>query len=335
MISVKGGTQTWSKAEQTVSQPRDDRKSISAEQQEQFFGDQAIGDVLNKVADPNWVDPAKAVRKVGDSSLDKDAFMKLLLTQMKNQDPTNPLQSHEMAAQLAQFTSLEKLTNISEGIDSLTKAQAPAHNFEALSLIGKAVSGDSSKIERSDDKDSHAISFQVRQDAQKVTIKIKNAEGQVVRTLESANMKAGKNEIMWNGKTEDGSDAPKGSYLVSIEANASNGQKLGADTRFEGVITGVNFTAQGPVLMIGKQAVAMKDVKEIVDPNLVRPAEVNRLEVKNQDSNGKPTTANLNQTMKTASNDSSSQTVASNLESVGMSREMINQLSKSGAKAGI
>ncbi|MGE0761660.1 MAG: flagellar hook assembly protein FlgD [Bdellovibrionales bacterium] len=319
MISVKGGTQTWSKAEQQVDLGRDNTKTISALQQDEYFGDQALGDIANKASDPNWIDPSKKVRQVGNAQMDKDAFMKLLLTQMKYQDPTNPMQSHEMAAQLAQFTSLEKLTNISEAIEGLTKAQSPKQNFDALSMIGKAVSGDSSKIDRADDKETHAISFKIQQDAPKAKLVIKNIEGAVVRELEVANLKAGKNEVTWNGQTEEGLDAPKGNYTVSIEAKGSNGAKLFADTKFSGVISGVNFTPQGPIMMVGKQAISLKDIKEIVDPKMVREPEVQQLQVKQP----------------AAKSEASNGQVAGNLENVGLSRGMINQLQKSGAKTSI
>lgn len=326
MLSVKGGTQTWSKATQQVDFANDNRKTLSADEQSKVFGDQPIGEVLNKVADPNWVDPAKQVRKVGEQALDKDAFMKLLLTQMKNQDPTSPMQSHEMAAQLAQFTSLEKLTNINDGISALQKGQEPTHNFEALGLIGKAVSGDSSRIDRLNEGDSHGISFDLPQDSVKTILQIKNADGEVVRTLEASNLKAGKNEVTWNGKSEDGRDMQRGTYTVGVEARNSNGIKLAVNTKFAGVISGVNFTAQGPVLMIGKQQIALKDVKEIVDPALLRQSELQAPPA--------PLGAAKEGSSKNAAAQPTTKT-AGNIDTLNMNRAMINALNKSGVKAGI
>lgn len=73
--------------------------------------------------------------------MDKDAFMKLMLAQMKHQDPTNPMQSHELAAQLAQFSSVEQLQNLNTTMTDMRNGQKPSESFQALNFIGKAVSG--------------------------------------------------------------------------------------------------------------------------------------------------------------------------------------------------
>lgn len=267
MISVKGGTQTWSTAPQKTDFKSDGAQNLSATDRAKALGDSDIGDVLNRVADPNYVDTSKKMRTVGDNQLGKDAFMTLLLTQMKNQDPTNPLKSHEMAAQLAQFTTLEKLNNINEGIDGLRKDQQPSHNFEALSFIGKSITTDNSKVSRLDKDAHHDIRFTLPGDSQKVTLTVKDAEGKPVRSLEFKNLKAGKNELDWNGMTDEGTPAPIGDYTVAFEAVGSNGRKLFVETKTEGVISGVNFTPHGPQLLVGKQIVNMSEVKSISDPS--------------------------------------------------------------------
>src|SRR5690606_24137277 len=126
-------------------------QSMSAADRDQVLGEKDLGEYLNKVADPNWIDPKKA-RQVGGTELDKDAFLKLFLAQLKNQDPTNTMDSHELAAQLAQFTSLEKLNSIDEGIGGLAKQNSGVQNFDVLQMVGKTVTTDSSKIIRSDEK---------------------------------------------------------------------------------------------------------------------------------------------------------------------------------------
>jgi flagellar hook assembly protein FlgD len=189
--------------------------------------------------------------------------MNLLLTQMKSQDPTNPLKSHEMAAQLAQFTSLEKLTNIESGIDKLRTESKPDKNFEALALIGKSVVTDSTKISRMDQKSTHDLKFRLGADAMKATVSIKDSKGNVVRSLVFNNLKKGKNDLTWNGQLEDGTQAPIGDYTIEVDARSSNGNKIFAQMKSQGVITGINFTAHGPQVLLGKDAIDMSDIKSI------------------------------------------------------------------------
>lgn len=326
-MNVKTGTQTWSKSEQRTDFDREKVSNISASEKSQLFGDESIGDTLNKIADPNWIDPTKKMRSVGNSELNKDAFLNLLLAQMKNQDPTNPLKSHEMAAQLAQFTSLEKLTNINSAIEELTKVQKPGQNFGALSLIGKAVAGDSSQIVRTAENETHDIRFRLSADAVSGTLTIKDETGAVVRTLKLSKMKSGDNEINWNGMNEEGRTLGEGRFSASIEAISSNGAKLAAETKFAGVISGVNFTPSGPVLMIGKQAIPMSDIKEIVDPATIKAAAPQPLKALTQElppqaKGAQPAPATQVAPAK----------VASNLDSVAMSRGLDNNLKKSGVK---
>ncbi|MGZ3721480.1 MAG: flagellar hook assembly protein FlgD [Bdellovibrionales bacterium] len=274
MISVKGGTQTWSNSAQQSAQKGDGSRNVSATDQQKYFDAESVGDTANKVADPNYVDSSKKMRAVGNAELGKDAFMSLLLTQMKNQDPTNPLKSHEMAAQLAQFTSLEKLNNINEGIGALRKDNAPDHNFQALQFIGKSVNMDNSKIMRTEEKETHDLRFSLPQDSQKANIEIKDAAGNVIRKMEMKALKAGPNSIVWNGKTEEGATAPKGDYTLNVEAIGSNGHKLAVQTKADGIITGVNFTANGAQLLMGKQVISLADVKSISDPNIGKEAQM-------------------------------------------------------------
>jgi flagellar basal-body rod modification protein FlgD len=264
MINVKSGTQNWAqRPQETLSSSVDKPQVLSApDRQAALGGDQNVGDVLNKVADPNYVDPEKT-RKVGGSSLDKDAFLKLMLAQMKYQDPTNPMQNHEMAAQLAQFTSLEQLNNINSTLSGMSKSQAPTVNYQALNFIGKRVSGDSSKLTRVQGDTTHEFNFTLAGDASKAEVKVMDEEGNVVRKMAMTNLKKGTNTIKWNGIDDNGASARPGDYHFAVEASGRNGAKVFAKTEFNGKITGLNYTAQGPVLLVGQQAIRMQDVKKI------------------------------------------------------------------------
>lgn len=268
MMGIKTGTKTWGDAREATTAIKPDAKENLSNAELKQLGVDNIGDALNKIADPNWIDPSKKMRAVGSDKLDKDAFMKLMLAQMKNQDPTNPLKSHEMAAQLAQFSSLEQLQNMNTSLDSIKNGQKPSETYQALNFIGKAVSGDSSKVMRMKGDKDHTFNFTLPEEAKTADVTVKNDQGEVVRKISLKDLKKGENSWRWNGEGENGLAMTAGEYKFNIEAKTAAGKKLAVRTSFDGTITGVNYTADGPVLLVGDQAVKLKDVKKIVDPQV-------------------------------------------------------------------
>lgn len=270
VVGVKLNTKTWGD-NQTTRQSSENTltQNVSATDKDKLGGEN-VGETLNKLADPNWVDPKNKMRTVGNDKLDKDAFFKLMLAQLKNQDPTNPLKSHEMAAQLANFSSLEQMQNMNDTLTKIQGGQKPMEQFQSLNLIGRAVAGDSSKVIRAKGDTDHDFKFTLPSDATDVSVKVTNMNGEVVRKYDMKNLKQGENKITWNGKDARDLAAPVGEYMFAIEAKGSNGAKLAVKTDFAGTITGVNYTPEGPVLLVGNQTIRLRDVRKITDPSLTQ-----------------------------------------------------------------
>jgi flagellar basal-body rod modification protein FlgD len=268
VVGAKIGTKVWSEAPQNEISRNSEGKNLNSAKDLEKLGGQEVGDILNKIADPNYVDPSKKVRAVGSDKMDKDAFMKLMLAQMKNQDPTNPMKSHEMAAQLAQFSSLEQLQNVNTTLGEIQKGQKPSEGFQALNFIGKAVSGDSAKVIRLKGDKDHEFDFTLPEDAKDFTLQVRNQSGETIRKVDLHDLKKGDNKWVWNGKNDIGNAAPVGEYQFVVEAKGTNNKKLFVKTDFSGMISGVSYTSEGPVLMVGSQTVKLKDVKKILDPSI-------------------------------------------------------------------
>lgn len=324
MMGIKRDTKAFSAAPQNeIRRNEGGGQNLSPQDMAKLGGD-TVGDLLNKVADPNWVDPSKKIRAVGSDKMDKDAFMKLMLAQMKNQDPTNPLKSHEMAAQLAQFSQLEQLQNVNTTLESMQAGQKPSESYQTLNFIGKSVSGDSARLYRSKGDKDHDFNFTLPDFAKEAIIKVRNSQGDIVREMKLQNLKAGENRWVWNGKTTSDTVAPVGDYQFLIEAKGSNDQKLGVKTDFNGTISGVSYTPEGPVLLVGSQSIKLKDVRRIVDPSLNQ-------KVQNSDSSAKP---DLKVNPATSQNDEKGAeepevgAQANLLDQVGLSREMMTRLEK-------
>lgn len=268
MMNVGKTTKAWSDAPQQSGLKSDGTRFSSASEATKLPQDKDVGQILNQIADPNYVDPAK-MRRVGNSNLDKDAFFKLMLAQIKAQDPTNPMQSHEMAAQLAQFTSLEQLYNINSGIEGLAKNQDPSANFQVLNFLGKTVAADSSKIYRVKGDKTHEIRFNVMGDGvNSANVEVLDSTNRVVKSMKLGALKKGENNLVWNGLTEDGTASRAGEYRLRIEAKDNNGKKVAVQTSFSGKVSGVNFTPAGPVLMVGSQSIRLSEINKIEDEAL-------------------------------------------------------------------
>lgn len=288
VMNVGATTKNWREPSPDEYAAKDSKAAANiTPDQLKSLGVDNVGDYLNKIADPNWVDPSKKMRAVGDDKLDKDAFMKLMLAQMKQQDPTNPLKSHEMAAQLAQFSQLEQLANMNTSLEALREGQKPTESFQALNFIGKLVSGDSSKVLRGKGDKNHDFNFQTAKDASDAVIKIRDSRGEIIRTTDLKELKQGENRWVWNGLKDNGSAAPAGEYQIMIEAKSAEGQRVATKTDFQGLISGVQYTVDGPILMVGNQTVRLKDVKKIIDPAQAQ---------KNDQKTAAPTQENLKTT---------------------------------------
>ncbi|WII72390.1 flagellar hook capping FlgD N-terminal domain-containing protein [Bdellovibrio sp. 22V] len=308
--------------------------NISAHDKDKIGGEN-VGEVLNKIVDPNWTDPSKKVRATGNPNLDKDAFFKLMLTQMKNQDPTNPMKSHEMAAQLANFSSLEQMQNMNRTLDEMKNGQKPAENFQALNLIGKAVAGDSSKVVRGPNDKDHDFKFTLPMEASEVTVKVRDAEGTVVRTYNLKGLKKGENKLTWNGEDDRAMKTSPGEYQFMAEAKGADGKKIAIKTDFDGVITGVSYSGDGPVLHVGNQAIRFSDVKKITDPRLMsndqKANDVTNLDLKKDDATGQ-TKKEGNVVQQTSSTTPVPAAKSNIMNTVGLSRDMMERIAKETAK---
>lgn len=306
--------------------------SLSAHDKDKIGGEN-VGDVLNKLVDPNYIDASKKARTAGNPNLDKDAFFRLMMAQMKNQDPTNPLKSHEMAAQLANFSSLEQMQNMNTTMTEIKNGQKPVENFQALNLIGKSVAGDSSKLVRGVNDKEHDFRFTLPMDASETAIKVRNADGEVVRTYALNNLKQGDNKITWSGEDDKGTKMPPGDYDFFVEAKDPAGSKIAVKTAFDGMISGINYTPEGPVLLVGNQTIRMRDVKQITDPSLKnndqKIKDVTSLDLKKDAAVSDTKNVGNAETKASATSESASPAAKSKvMDNVGLSRDMMNKLAK-------
>ena len=326
VVGTKLGTKAFGQTQERPVSQTSIANTVSATENSKMSGEN-VGEVLNKVADPNWVDPSKKMRTVGNDKLDKDAFFKLMIAQMKNQDPSNPLKPHEMSAQMATFSSLEQMQNMNTTLNEMKNAQKPIEQFQSLNLIGKAVGGDSAKLVRAKGDREHDFQFSLPKAANDVNIRITNSAGDTVRTYSMKNLKEGENRITWNGLDEKGNACRADEYTYHIEAKDSAGQGIAVKTDFSGVITGVNYTPEGLVLMVGNQTVRLRDVRKILDPGLMKnDQKINN--INNPDLKTQGTVTETGKEQLPAAPDAASEPRSNIMNDVALSRDMMERLQK-------
>jgi len=166
------------------------------------------------------------------SKLDMNAFLTMFTTQLKHQDPTNPLESYELAAQLAQFSTVEKLTQVNDNILKEHAYLTSVRNAVIIGAIGKQVTGlDNSLILQ----DGEASKGQYRLDAPAdVTVKIYDAEGRPVRIVEMGSQAAGRYELEWDGNNQAGMKAEDGTYRFEVEAVDAMGNPVDVEETVTG-----------------------------------------------------------------------------------------------------
>ncbi len=203
-----------------------------------------------------------------NSVLGKDDFLKLLTTQLSYQDPLNPMDGTEFSAQLAQFSSVEQLSNINNSLEQSLDANymltTSINNTLAANVIGRDVKayGDQVYLGESGEAD---LNFELTGDARNVEIEILDENDQVRRRISLEDLQSGAQTINWDGKDSSGNSLSKGTYRFRINATDSEGNAVSSQSFIYGSITGVRYSGNGAVLMLGDLAVQMSDVYEIVN----------------------------------------------------------------------
>lgn len=218
-------------------------------------------------------------------TLGRDAFLQLLVAQLSNQDPLNPQEGHEFAAQLAQFSSVEQLANIGGTLaahsDLLAKlaaqaeasASQQAQQAEALGLQGDLASAAGLIGQTVEARGGHAVwdgatpatlGVSLKAPAASVQVVVRDAAGRAVRTLSLGHLGAGRHTPTWDGLTDDGQTAPPGAYSFTIEAAGPDGGAVPATPFTRGRVDRVTIEPDGVRFWIGPRGAPMSDLISLV-----------------------------------------------------------------------
>jgi len=189
--------------------------------------------------------------KVGTSAsttLGQSDFLKLMTAQMQNQDPFNPVDNTQMVAQMAQFSSLAGISEMSTTLKAIQDKLGATTASDAMAYIGKTVltAGDTAY-----GRTTGGLSGAIELDAasSKTIVTVANANGQVLKQFDLGAQAAGTVQYDWDGKTEAGEDAGSGPFTVSVAAQ-NNGKSVAATNLVWAPVQSVSTTSGGAVLSL-------------------------------------------------------------------------------------
>lgn len=206
-----------------------------------------------------------ALSEATSQNMGKNDFLKLLTTQLQNQDPSNPMKGRQFAAQLAQFSSVEQLNNISSQLEGQKKgndglAQSINDNM-ATDLIGRSVEASGNTMQWTGEGKA-TFGLDLERPASEATVTIRDGAGNAVhtQTLEDVSKTT---EVSWDGTADGGGQVPEGSYSVDVSATNGSGDSIQATAQLEGTVDRVTFEDGGTSLWLGGARIPMGRVQSI------------------------------------------------------------------------
>ncbi|MDD2700506.1 MAG: flagellar hook assembly protein FlgD [Sideroxydans sp.] len=197
-----------------------------------------------------------------DIGATQDRFLKLLVTQMKNQDPLNPLDNAQVTSQMAQLSTVTGIDKLNSTVQALSSSMLASQSLQAVSMIGHVAQTDGDSMELTNGKAYGGV--ELSQPADKVTVKITDASGVAVRTLQLGAQDTGIVDFAWDGMTDSGSAAADGQYTFTVAAELA-GKTTDATTLSYGLVNSVAQSSSGVTVNIGNQGeVGLNTIRKIL-----------------------------------------------------------------------
>ena len=210
----------------------------------------AVQDLFNtkvKTATDNVASAASAA--TGKQSLGKDAFLQLLVTQLKNQNPLSPQDNGAFVAQLAQFSSLEGINTLNDSVNAISSNFSSSQALQASSLVGRSIITQTDKA-LVDTSKSMTGSVAVTSAVGNVSIKITDKDGNTVRTIDTGPQSAGSSDFIWDGKNDKGEVAPAGTYTFTATTKNDKGDAVALATSLPATVTSVTLSKTGGEMLL-------------------------------------------------------------------------------------
>lgn len=210
-------------------------------------------------------DPTQSASQLASQQLagNFQTFLKLLTTQLQYQDPTAPMDSNQFTQQLVEFAGVEQQINTNSNLEKLVNYSLASSTSSAAGYIGKQVTvgGDSAQLSNGQANWAYSLAA----DATDTAITIKDAAGDVVYQTEGATS-AGGHTLAWDGRQNDGSTAPDGTYTITVKSTNGSGQQIATTTNITGTVSAVDIQNGNTMLKVGGLDVSPSEIITISAP---------------------------------------------------------------------
>jgi flagellar basal-body rod modification protein FlgD len=191
----------------------------------------------------------------------KDDFMKLLITQMRYQNPMDPMDNAQMTSQIAQLNTVEGINQLNATVSGLQASLMASQSMQSSSLIGKTILADGNAINLQNG--SASLSMRLEGAAESVIVDVINSSGRIIKTANLGANAAGIQTFTWDGSTNEGGIAPNGQYTFQVNAKKLN-QTVVVTPLTQATVSGVELTSTGPKLSLNNgTSIAMSTVRGV------------------------------------------------------------------------
>lgn len=225
---------------------------------------------MASVSDVSSTDPSAAAALAGAQTNNlmsgtQNQFLTILVTQLQNQDPLNPMDNAQVTSQIAQLSTVNGIQQLNNTLLALSGQMDMSQSLQAAGLIGKDILYPGDKVSVGADGAATTFGIDLMSAATKATVTIRDVGGNVVYTTELGAQDAGVYPLTWDGKDMAGATVPKGAYSVSIDAADANGKPVSAQALTYGHVDSIAYTTGGLKLNLALgDKISLLDIRQVM-----------------------------------------------------------------------
>ena len=210
------------------------------------------------------------------NKMERDDYLNLLVTQLKYQDPSKPMEHYEMASQMAQFNTVEQLMGVNKLLAEMKKLQNDAKAEKLTQYLGKDIEVQGNNIKLSPDGKANMARFELPSPASNVIVEIRDEHSKVIKSIAMGALQIGNNKVTWDGTNDKGVKQPGGNYTFSILASSEDGKPMTAKTSYVAKVEGITDIFSGGKLDTDVGPADASKIIAIRNPEVIAPTKPNR-----------------------------------------------------------